>query len=51
MAVTTPVKYNGMYLGSMSVQNAEVLLQIRESKAIEPLRHMIFDFPPDMIMR
>lgn len=40
-----------MYLGSMQVENADILLKIRNSAAIEPLKNMIFDFPPDMIMR
>lgn len=31
MAVTNPVKYNGMFLGNMSVEAAAVILKIRQS--------------------
>ena len=51
MAVTNPVKYNGMFLGNMSVETAAVILKIRQSQVILPLKKMIFDFSPDMVMR
>lgn len=34
MAVSVPTMYNGMYLGRMTVPNAEIILKIRESKSV-----------------
>lgn len=50
MAVQTPIMYNGMYLGHMQPNVANAILQIRQSKKIEPLKKMIFDFPADLVL-
>lgn len=51
MGVTYPTMWNGMYLGNMSEQQAELIMQTRSSEKIENLKHMIFDFPPELIKR
>jgi hypothetical protein len=51
MAVKDPVIYKGMYLGNMDPAQAELILQTRESKAIHNLESMIFNFPPELILR
>lgn len=51
MGVTYPTMWNGMYLGNMSEQQAELIMQTRSSEKIENLKHMVFDFPPELIKR
>lgn len=51
MSVTTPVEYKGMYLGQMDPTQAELLLNIRSSEEIPNLSKMIFDFPPELVLR
>lgn len=51
MGVTYPTMWNGMYLGNMSEQQASLIMQTRSSEKIENLKHMIFDFPPELIKR
>ena len=50
MAVSVPTMYNGMYLGRMTVPNAEIILKIRQSKQVDSLKRMVFDFPVDLIL-
>ena len=51
MAVTTPVMYKDMYLGSMDTNTADLILKIRDEKVIPALKGMIFKFPPKMVLR
>lgn len=51
MAVKDPVVYNGMYLGQMDPKQAELILQTRNSDEIPNLKHMIFNFPTDLVLR
>lgn len=51
MAVTTPKIYKEKYIGDMSVDQAELILATRESKSIPNLKRMIFDFPPELVLR
>lgn len=51
MAVSVPVMYKGMYLGDMTEQQAEMILQVRNMKVVPAFKHMIFDFPLDLVMR
>lgn len=51
MAITTPVTYQEMYMGSMSERQANLVLEVRQSKVIENLRGMIFDFPVELVMQ
>lgn len=50
MAVSVPTMYNGMYLGRMTVPNAEIILKIRQSKQVDSLKRMLFDFPVDLVL-
>ena len=51
MSVTTPTIYNGMYLGQMEPKIASYILDIRGRESIPNLRHMIFDFPAELVLR
>ena len=51
MAVTTPKMYKEKYIGNMSVEQAELVLATRESKSIPNLKKMIFNFPPELVLR
>ena len=51
VAVRNPVMYKDMYLGQMGPQQAEIILDIRKSEELPNLKHMIFDFPPSLILR
>lgn len=50
MAVTHPVMYKGMYLGEMTLEQANSIISTRESKAIPNLKNTIFNFPNDMVL-
>ena len=50
MAVTTPIMYNGMYLGHTDPKVADAILAIRQSKVVSPLKKMIFDFPVELVL-
>ena len=49
MAVTNPYMYKDMYLGSMTPEQAELILSVRECENIPNLEQMIFDFPPELV--
>ena len=49
MAVTHPYMYKGMYLGSMSPEQAELILNVRQCEEIPNLEKMIFNFPPELV--
>lgn len=51
MSVTTPTIYNGMYLGQMDPKIASYILDIRGRESIPNLKNMIFDFPPELVLR
>lgn len=51
MAVKVPTIWNGMYIGSMTEQQAELIMQTRESKVIPNLKKMLFNFPLELIER
>lgn len=51
MSVTTPTIYNGMYLGQMEPKIASYILDIRGRESIPNLKHMIFDFPAELVLR
>lgn len=51
MAVKVAPIWHGMYIGDMSEQRAENIMKVREAKCVDGLKHMIFDFPIDMIKR
>lgn len=51
MGVTNPIIYNNMYLGNMEPAQAQLILNTRNSEEIPNLQHMIFNFPPDMVLR
>lgn len=43
--------YKEKYIGNMSVEQAELVLATRESKSIPNLKKMIFNFPPELVLR
>ena len=49
MAVTHPYMYKDMYLGSMSTEQAELILNVRQCEEIPKLEKMIFNFPPELV--
>lgn len=49
MAVKVPTMWNGMYIGNMSEQQAELIMQTRQSNIISNLKKMLFDFPAELI--
>lgn len=51
MGITTPTMYNGMYIGGMSEQQANLILETREIKEVENLKSMIFNFPLELVKR
>lgn len=51
MAVTYPIIREGMYCGQLTPQQQQIILQVKESKEIESLKQMIFDFPIDLVIR
>lgn len=51
MAVKVPVMWNKMYMGSMTETQARLVLQTRECESIPNLKHMLYDFPLEIIMQ
>ena len=51
MAVTTPRLYQGKYIGSLPIQQAELILATRKSESIPNLKKMIFNFPYELVLR
>lgn len=51
MGVKNPIIYKDMYLGNMEPSQAELILSTRISSEIPNLEHMLFNFPPDMVLR
>lgn len=51
MAVTTPILYNGMYCGNMNEQQISMILNTRTQEEIPNLRRMLFNFPPELILK
>lgn len=49
MAVRYPLMRNGMYTGTMRVEQQDEVLAVRDLKKVENLKHMIFDFKPAII--
>lgn len=50
MAVKSPIKRDGLYYGNITSERAKTILAIRESKCIPELKHMIFNFPLEMVL-
>ena len=51
VAVKYPKMYKGMYLGDMSPDTADLILELREMESIDNLKNMIFNFPLDLVLR
>lgn len=51
MGTKVPTLYKDMYIGGMTENQAELILQIRNKGVVENLKHMIFEFPKDLIVR
>lgn len=51
MAVKVPTLWNNMYIGNMSEQQAQLIMQTRSEKVIPNLKNMLFNFPLELIQR
>lgn len=51
MAVKVPVVWNDMYLGTMSEQQASLIMETRQTPVIPNLKKMLFNFPIDLIQQ
>lgn len=51
MAVKVPTMWNNMYIGNMSEQQAELIMQTRMEKVIPNLKGMLFNFSLDLIQQ
>lgn len=51
MSVRVPITYQGMYCGMMNEAEVQNIMAMRTADCIESIQHMIFDFPPELIMR
>lgn len=49
MAVKVPTMWNEKYIGNMSEQQAELIMQTREQTVIPNLKNMLFNFPPELV--
>lgn len=49
MSVNNPIIRDGMYCGNITPEQARLILNIREQTCIEEIKHMIFNFPKEMI--
>lgn len=51
MSVRYPRIMDGMYCGTMNDEHVKTILAMRNSKCIDSLKHMIFNFPPELVLR
>lgn len=51
MAVKVPTMWNNMYLGNMSENQAELIMQTRACDNIPNIKNMLFNFPIDLIQQ
>jgi hypothetical protein len=51
MSVKVPVMWNEMYISNMNESQANLLMSIRNAKVIPNLKHMLLDFPVELIQR
>lgn len=51
MAVRVPVMWNDMYLGNMTEQQAQLIMRTRQMSVIPNLKHMLMDFPLELIQQ
>lgn len=51
MSVKYPLMKNGMYYGRMNDYTANLVMDIRSKKVIPGLTNMIFDFPPELVLK
>lgn len=51
MALKVPPIWNDMYIGNMTEQQAELIMQTRKEKVIPNLKNMLFNFPLEMIQQ
>lgn len=51
MSVRYPRIMDGMYCGTMNDQHVKTILSMRNAECIDSLKHMIFNFPPELVMR
>ena len=51
MSIKVPPIYKGMYIGQMDPKQADLILSVREFGEIPNLKHLIFNFPPELVLR
>ena len=51
MSVRSPIIRDGMYRGTITDAHASGILRVRESKEIAGMKHMVFDFPLELVER
>lgn len=51
MAVKVPTLWNNKYIGQMSEQQAQLIMQTREESIIPNLKNMLYDFPPELALQ
>lgn len=51
MAVRSPIIRDNMYCGTIKPDHAKQILEIRDSTLIPQMKHMIFNFPLDLVER
>lgn len=51
MGVKVPTLWHNMYIGNMSEQQAQLILQTRDTEIVPNLEGMLFDFPLELVKR
>lgn len=51
MAVTYPRIIDEIYYGTFTPEHAKMVLQVREAKSVPALKHTIYNFPYELLMR
>lgn len=51
MSVRSPRMMDGMYCGTMNDEHVKTILAMREAKCIDSIKHMIFNFSPELVIR
>lgn len=51
MAVSAPRMIGDKYIGNLSMEQIDLIQSTRNSKVIDNLRNMVFNFPPELVLR
>ena len=50
MSTRIPVIRKGMFCGDLDVATQDLILNTREAKCVPSLKHMVYDFPPELVL-